>query len=654
MGAQANLSTTELNLETMQVDVVGDADFRGSKAKLRARYDIDDEQYDAHVDVEKVDVSPFLKDSPPVVIAGEIDAEGKGLDIGSQATRSHIKMHLTDAQYDNIDVSGMRLDAELANSSVDGSLHLPVTMHGDSLQVAAETEHQFTVAEFMSPEKMRVNYQTQMRNVRAKVAGEDYAAETLDMRFTTDSTTTLNLATQGLTADLQSPMHVMRLKDAVQPVLRVLDDSLNLFALIDSLPSIAMQLQVTPGHPLQRMVDSTRVDLRRLNVSLHSDSLQKKLSLAAAARFTDGVMSLHGLKTDADLRFDLERAGDELNGTGRLQMDDLVFGDMDLGSREVKMDVAHSQAHKDALRADVQLDDIPMEIVDSILKMDDIALSGFVRAKASVDGLPNQRDISAEVLPLGVSALYKPYDVVLSLGETPIVMQHNKVDFNGLPIYGVDSTFMALTGGLDLNDMRLDVTLEADSFAPTKLKEGGKFPIYGELATDIRGKVTGPLDSIMADVDVTLLPTTDITYPIDKKNLAQVKPHGTVKVHYDVSEKAMDLGGQLNVDDGVVRYSPKMYPIMPFHVDSGSTVTFNGPLGQAMLDVAASQQVKADVQTEGEETRRVDFRTGVRVNGALDSIGLKTIGFFLEAPEDETITRELGPLVQIQSSRPLN
>ena len=642
MGAQANLSTTELNLETMQVDVVGDADFRGSKARLRAKYDIDDEAYDAHVDVEKVDVSPFLKDSPPVVIAGEIDAEGKGLDIGSQATRSHIKMHLTDAQYDNINVSGMRLEATLADRTVDGTLHLPITINDERLAINGQTEHQFTVAEFMSPEKMRVNYQTQMRNVRAKVAGEDYAAETLDMRFTTDSTTTLNLATQGLTADLQSPMHVMRLKDAVQPVLRVLDDSLNLFALIDSLPSVAMQLQVTPGHPLQRMVDSTRVDLRRLNLSLHSDSLQKKLSLDAAARFTDGVMSLHGLKTDADLRFDLERAGDELNGTGRLQMDDLVFGDMDLGSREVKMDVARSQVHKDALRADVQLDDIPMEIVDSILKMDDIALSGFVRAKASVDGLPNQRDISAEVLPLGVSALYKPYDVVLSLGETPIVMQHNKVDFNGLPIYGADSTFMALTGGLDLNDMRLDVTLEADSFAPTKLKEGGKFPIYGELATDIRGKVTGPLDSIMADVDVTLLPTTDITYPIDKKNLAQVKPHGTVKVHYDVSEKAMDLGGQLNVDDGVVRYSPKMYPIMPFHVDSGSTVTFNGPLGQAMLDVAASQQVKADVQTEGEETRRVDFRTGVRVNGALDSIGLKTIGFFLEAPEDETITRELA------------
>ena len=98
--------------------------------------------------------------------------------------------------------------------------------------------------------------------------------------------------------------------------------------------------------------------------------------------------------------------------------------------------------------------------------MADLELNGIVRAKASVDGLPSQIDISAEVLPLNVSAKYKPYEVGLSLGENPIVMNHNKLDFNGLPIYGADSTYLSLNGGLDLNSMRLDVTLAADSFEP--------------------------------------------------------------------------------------------------------------------------------------------------------------------------------------------
>ena len=574
MGAKADLQTTQMNLETMCVDVIGDAEYQGSKAALRAMYDIDDEAYEAHVDIEKVNLAPFLKDSTRIVLAGQIDAEGKGID-PKRPMRSAVQIHMTDCIYEAFDLSG------------------------------------------------------------------------LDVNFRTDATTALRVAVPHLKADLTSPMPVMELSRQLSAFSNQVSDSLNILALMDSLPSLALQIHLTPGHPLQRYVDSTRAELNKLDVALYSDSLQKNLSIAAKARLTDGVMSFHGLQTAADLQFDVTRTADDLQGEGVLKADDLVFGNMDLGSRTVNMAVARSQAYANAIKADVQLDDIPLEIVDSIIKMADLDLNGFVRAKATADGLPAQLDLSAEVLPLNVSARYKPYDVRLSLGETPIVMQHNHVDFNGLPIYGVDSTFLALTGGLDLNSMRLDVTLAADSFAPVKLEKGGPFPVYGELATDIRGSVKGPLDSILADVDVTLLSMTDITYPIDKKNLAQVRPHGTVKVRYntgDTTANALQLGGQINVDEGFIRYSPKIYPIMPFHIDPGSHVAFNGPIGQTHLDVSASQKVKADVQSQGEESRRVDFRTGVRVNGIVDSIGLNSLNFFLEAPDDETITRELASL----------
>ena len=609
IGAKADLQTTEMNLETMQVRAVADAEYQGSKASLRAKYDIDDEAYEAHVDIEKVNLAPFLKDSTRIVLAGQIDAKGKGFDLSSRAMRSKLRVHLTDAIYDAINASGLRLNAELEDGGLDADLHIPV--------------------------------------LKARLGGQNWKLKPLDVHFATDSTTALNVATNGLKADLTSPMPVMELVDEISAFSNQLSDSLNILALVDSLPPLALQINLTPGHPLQRYVDSTRAELNKLDVAFYSDSLQKNLSVEAKARLTDGVMSFHGLQTAADLQFDVTRTADDLQGEGVLKADDLVFGDMNLGSRTVNMAVARSQAYANAIKADVQLDDIPLEIVDSIIKMADLDLNGMVRAKASADGLPTQLDLSAEVLPLNVSALYKPYDVRLSLGETPIVMEHNHVDFNGLPIYGVDSTFLALTGGLDLNSMRLDVSLAADSFAPVKLEKGGPFPVYGELATDIRGSVEGPLDSILADVDVTLLPVTDITYPIDKKNLAQVKPHGTVNVRYntaDTTSNALQLGGQINVDEGFIRYSPKIYPIMPFHIDPGSHVAFNGPIGQTHLDVSASQKVKADVQSQGEESRRVDFRTGVRVNGIVDSIGLNAINFFLEAPEDETITRELASL----------
>ncbi len=694
MGAQADLATTKMNLETMRVDVTGDAEYQGSKARLCASYDIDDEAYDATVHVERVNLSPFMKDSKRVILAGDIEAEGRGIDPQSRTMRTKVHMHLTDAIYDNINVSGLTMDATLAEQTLDGTLHLPVTMKDSAMQVRAQTEHQFHVEDFMKPEQMTVDYHTQMSGVRAHVAGEDFTANRLQLDFETDSTTSLDLATDGLNLTAHSPMHVLTLVDEIQPLLNAVSDSTILqpitsltdLTMLDTLrrliPEMDAAVELTHGSLVQHIIERMGLDINRLNLSLASDAQQTGLSLSASTPviehpkdstalrlpaveatmgvrmtegktnasllantyLTEGAMSIYDLCTDAALSMNLERNGRDLHGDGRLTLDSIYYGNKELGNHTIDLQIVPSQDYPNAIRADVQTEDIPLELVSSFVTLTDIDLNGAIRAFASVDGLPAKTDISAEVQPLGISALYKPYQVGVSLGKTPIIMSHNHIDLNNLPIYAADSTYLSLTGGLDLNTMRMDIALAADSFAPAKLPKGGPIPVYGDLATDIRGHVTGPLDSIIADVDVTILPVTDITYPISKKNLAQVKPHGTVNVRYGTADGALDLGGRINVDDGFVRYSPKAYPIMPFHVDSGSHVAFNGPIGQTRLNVSASQKVKADVESAGEETRRVDFTTGVRVNGVLDSIGLNSIGFFLEAPKDETITRELASL----------
>lgn len=619
IGAQADLSATEMNLETMRVDIAGDADFQGSIAQLRGYYNIDEEAYDMHVDIKQVNMSTFLSDSTHVVIAGEIDAKGKGIDPNS-TMKSAIRMHLTDGIYDDMDFSG------------------------------------------------------------------------LDLNFNTNQTTSLNLAAKGIKVDMSSPMPMFRLLDSIPPLLDAIGDtaiinpitSLADLTPLDTLhrliPGLKADIALSQGSPIQHIIEDMGMKLNEMVLQLSSDTHQTDLaldasvpennnpddstslrlpaakaalriamqkgstraSLTADSKLTDGAMTLHDLRTNAGLRFDVERTGNELNGKGLLKMDDLSLGEMDFGSRTINMSLSRSNMYANGIRADVQMDDMPLEIVDSILHMEDVNLSGSVRAQAMIDGLPDQFDLSAEVLPLKVSAQYKPDSLQLSLGEIPIIMNHNKVDFNNLPIYGADSTYLSLTGGLDLDRMRLDIALAADSFAPVKLKKDGPLPVHGELATNIQGTVTGSLDSIIADVDITILPTTEITYPIDKKNLAQVKPQGTVNVRYELAEDSLLLGGQVNVDDGYIRYSPKWYPIMPFHVDSGSHIAFNGPIGQTLLDVSASQRVKSDVESQGEETRRVEFTTGVRMNGMIDSIGLHTISFFLEAPDDEAVTQELA------------
>lgn len=694
LGARLDVAGTNFSLESMRVDLIADAEFQGSKAQLRGYYDIDDEAYDLQVRVDRVDLSPFLQDKKHVVLAGDIAAEGRGIDPNSETMQSRVNLHLQDAIYDNIDVSGITLDAELARRTISGTLHLPVAMHDSALSVRAVTQHQFEVANFMTPEQMRVDYHADMHHVQAHVAGEVIRAKQLTLDFATDTATSVSLQTEGLSLSAGSPMHVLTLVDRVQPLLAGVGDSaliqpivsLSDLSMLDTLrhliPDLSASVSLRKGSPLQPFFDRVGLDLNRIELTLTSDSAITTMaliasipniehpedstalrlpaanaamlvgltegttiaSLAADTKLTDGAMMVHGLKTDAHLKLDLSRHEQDIQGNGRLALNDLSYGDMNLGNRALNLAVSPSNRYQNAIRAEVQMDDIPMALVDSILQMADLDLTGAVRATAAVDGLPANMDISAKVFPLNISAMYKPYQVELSLGETPIVMEHNKVDFNGLPIYGVDSTFLSLNGGLDLNSNTLDIRLAADSFAPARLEKGGPMPVYGDFASDIRGSVTGTLDSILVDVDVSILPSTDITYPIDKKNLAQVKPHGIVNVKYGVADGSLNLGGQVNVDDGMVRYSPKAFPIMPFQIDSGSHIAFNGPVGQTRMDVSASQRVKASVQSEGEDMRRVDFTTGVRIQGIVDSINLRTVKFFLEAPKDETITRELASL----------
>ena len=616
IGAKADLYATEMNLATMRIEVTGDAEYQGSKANLRASYDIDDEIYDASVHIERVNLSPFLQDSTRVVLAGDIEAQGRGVN-PKRPMVSRVETHLDEAIYGPYDLS---------HTTFKGA---------------------------------------------------------------TDSVTSLALTMPGVKADIRSPMPLMSLIDKIQPLVQTVTDSAVIHALTSledltvldtirrKIPAIKADVTLRKGSPIQAIIDSAGLDFRKVAVSLRSDSLRTSFSLspvtlaftkldlpavkasldlrmaegltnamlAADTRLTDGVMNFEGLCTDAAVRMDIMRKGNSLHGDGKLTLDSLYYEDIALGDHTIDLRLSPSETVANALRADVHTEDIPLALINSFVTLTDIELRGAVRANASVDGLPHKPDISAEVQPRGIAAEYKPYQVGVRLGETPITMVHNHMNLNGLPIYGADSTFVALSGGLDLDKMRLNITLAADSFAPVNLPQGGPIPVYGKLATDIRGQVSGPMDSIRADIHVTLLPVTDITYQIDKKNLAQVKPYGTAGIHYHMAEAdPLSLSGRINVDDGFVRYSPKAYPIMPFHVDSGSHIAFHGPVGHTQLHVSASQKVKADVESEGEETRRVDFITGVRVNGEIDSIGLQSIGFFLEAPDDETITRELASL----------
>lgn len=79
IGATADLEATKMNLNTMRAETSGKASFQGSKASLKAFYDIDDEAYDlSRTDLRfatDTATSPFnLQRSTVVLLRNELNA----------------------------------------------------------------------------------------------------------------------------------------------------------------------------------------------------------------------------------------------------------------------------------------------------------------------------------------------------------------------------------------------------------------------------------------------------------------------------------------------------------------------------------------------------------------------------------------------------
>ena len=282
IGATADLEATKMNLNTMRAETSGEASFQGSKASLKAFYDIDDEAYDATVHIDRVNLAPFLKDSTRIILAGDIEAVGRGIN-PKRPLSSRIHLRLDKAIYEAYDLSHT------------------------------------------------------------------------DLRFATDTATSLTINTRGLDLAVDAPMPLFPLINHILPLVKTVSDS----AVLASLTDIALR----KGSPIQFHLDSTGLEIEQIDLSLRSDSLRTDIALDAAAspfnlqrstvnlnlalteghtdaslladtRLTDGVMSVEGLCTDASLRMDLTRDENALSGVGRLMLDSLSYNAMDLGARQ--------------------------------------------------------------------------------------------------------------------------------------------------------------------------------------------------------------------------------------------------------------------------------------------------------------------------------
>lgn len=361
-----------------------------------------------------------------------------------------------------------------------------------------------------------------------------------------------------------------------------------------------------------------------VNLNVHSDVV-------------DGILTYDSISGGIDFVVNAGMDKRQFAADGSLTFDDLVAMGLDFGDVGVHFDMSPADAEKYVIQ--VATTPVSAAIANAFIPVEGLEVDGLVSAKAKAIGSFDDLKISAEVQPKGIEVTYAPLFADIKIGDVPIIMDDMVVKIQDLPIIAEDSTLLNINGICNLYENKLNVNIVSDRFKPLPLNKIDTIPYHGKLAVGMDVNIHGSFDNIAANGSVSILPESVLTYNMGRKNYIHACPNGTVVFDY-AGDNDMKLNGSIAVNNGEIKYTLPYYPLEPFDIKDGSSITFNGPVEDLGLDIKATQRAKAMVK-EGDRTRDVDFIVGIDIQNGSEGLELH---FTMEAPNDPVIQKEINGL----------
>ena len=288
-----------------------------------------------------------------------------------------------------------------------------------------------------------------------------------------------------------------------------------------------------------------------------------------------------------------------------------------------------------------------------------------------------------------------------AFSEERIPVVDNLVSFTQFAIMGVNNNPLFINGTVDISSLAspaIDLTLRANDMQIVNTNRPRKgADIYGKAFISLDSRVHGNLNLLFVNADLRIMPPTNVTYVIsdaanaiasqstgdmvkfvnftdttsvmmadsitqtamsmildaslsiengttigvnlssDGKNRVQLEADGTLD--YTMSPVVDGrMTGRLNINNGYVRYSPPLMSEKNFAFNNNSYVAFNGDMMNPILNIHATDVIKANVTQTGQNSRLVNFDVILNVTGSLDRMD---VSFDLATEDDMTVANEL-------------
>ena len=364
------------------------------------------------------------------------------------------------------------------------------------------------------------------------------------------------------------------------------------------------------------------------------------------------------------------------------------------------LDGTYDAEGEGALDADLTFLDVPMEMLSPFVPNQIVGFKGAMAGGMKITGPMSALLFNGALLPKDVHAHSVPYNIDLALANDSIVFNNSRVDFDAFKFYGADVTNpLTLNGYVDFSNFEeifMSLSLNGRNFKLIEAEPARKSLLYGRLYGDFLARVIGSTKDLTIRGLVRVLPTTDITYVMsetalyqadrledivtfvdfnappppreeipkssftgidmnlslsiedgaklrgefsaDKQSYVNVQGGGTVTMTY-TPEGVLNMQGRYTINEGEMKYTLPVIPLKTLVIHPGSYIEFTGDPTNPVLNIAATERVKATVGESDGTSRSVTFDTGLKITNSLNDLGLE---FTIEAPEDMSVQNELA------------
>lgn len=356
-------------------------------------------------------------------------------------------------------------------------------------------------------------------------------------------------------------------------------------------------------------------------------------------------------------------------------------------------------AHPFAL--DFSMIHFPLRIVNPFLPPGVAKLHGMLNGEMDITGTMANPVFDGFLDFDSTDVLVDMVGTSFKFSDEKIPVDSNIVRFNNYTIKGINDNPLYINGTVDMTSLvspRIDLDMKARDMQIVGIDRGKGHDVYGRGFINLDADVKGNMDFMSVNAKLNLLEGSNVTYVLDMAadqlsegvgagdmvrfvqfsdtaavlqadslestgmslmlNAQVIISEGST-INVDISSNGKDkaqiqgsgnlnftmspfsdmrITGRYTIDKGFVRYTPPFMSQKLFDFESGSYVAFNGDMLNPILNIHATETLKANVTEEGQNSRLVNFIITLNVTNTLSNMD---VSFDLSTNDDITIQNEL-------------